>query len=364
MMAEKRAMKRRESVPIEIENVTKTYGSMTALDNVSLSIARGEFVSILGASGSGKTTLLMAIAGFTMPSSGRIRFGERDVTLTEPHKRKIGMVFQNYALFPNMTVGGNIAYPLRLRKLPAVQIAAKVKRALQTIQLDGFAERRIDQLSGGQRQRVALARAIVFEPDILLMDEPLSALDKKLREQMQIEVRHLHQDLGLTTVFVTHDQREAFTMSDRVALIDKGQFVQIGAPSELYNRPASRFVADFVGQSYFLPVAVSGDEASFAGQRLLLPGPLSSPVSRQFLVIRPEYLEISEDDPRPGENILRGIFKELIFQGESSLAFVGLPDGQDIGLRLSGRQVESIRNLAFGSSVNLALAAEQTLVLP
>ena len=195
------------SLPISIRNVTKTYGTFTALDNVSLEIASGEFITLLGPSGSGKTTLLMVLAGFIRPASGEVRFGDRDVSLLAPHKRDVGMVFQNYALFPHMTVAGNVGYPLRLRGVAKAEVADRVQKVLELVQLGELGTRSIDQLSGGQRQRVALARAIVFEPRILLMDEPLSALDKKLREEMQIEVRHLHQRLGMTTVYVTHDQR-------------------------------------------------------------------------------------------------------------------------------------------------------------
>ena len=200
-------------LPITISGVTKTYGAVYALDSFDLAIQQGEFLTLLGPSGSGKTTLLMALAGFLRPDSGSIKFADREIILTPPHKRDVGMVFQNYALFPHMTVAANVGYPLKLRKRPADEIAEKVEAALDTVQLGGYGARRINQLSGGQRQRVALARAIVFGPRILLMDEPLSALDKQLRERMQIELRHLHERLGMTTVYVTHDQREALTMS-------------------------------------------------------------------------------------------------------------------------------------------------------
>ena len=194
-------------LPITISGVTKTYGAVYALDSFDLAIQQGEFLTLLGPSGSGKTTLLMALAGFLRPDSGSIKFADREIILTPPHKRDVGMVFQNYALFPHMTVAANVGYPLKLRKRPADEIAEKVEAALDTVQLGGYGARRINQLSGGQRQRVALARAIVFGPRILLMDEPLSALDKQLRERMQIELRHLHERLGMTTVYVTHDQR-------------------------------------------------------------------------------------------------------------------------------------------------------------
>ena len=226
-----------KSLPLTISGVTKSYGSLKALDNVSIDVKSGEFVTLLGPSGSGKTTLLMVLAGFVRPDSGSVRFGDEEVIRKPPHKRGVGMVFQNYALFPHMNVLNNVAFPLKLRRVAQDEIAERVQGALDLVQLGDLGQRRVDQLSGGQRQRVALARAIVFDPQILLMDEPLSALDKKLREQMQIEIRHLHEKLGRTTVYVTHDQREALTMSDRVAVIDFGQFKQIDAPKDLYERP-------------------------------------------------------------------------------------------------------------------------------
>uniref|UniRef100_UPI002FCA56A5 ABC transporter ATP-binding protein n=1 Tax=Bosea sp. (in: a-proteobacteria) TaxID=1871050 RepID=UPI002FCA56A5 len=208
------------ALPIAIRRLSKAYGVVPVLDEIDLDVRPGEFLTLLGPSGSGKTTLLMAIAGFLRPDKGSIRFGEREVVRLAPHKREIGMVFQNYALFPHMDVARNVGFPLRLRRVAAAEIARRVEAALEMVQLGGFGGRRIDQLSGGQRQRVALARAIVFEPRIILMDEPLSALDKQLRERMQIELRQLHERLGTTTVYVTHDQREALTMSDRVAILD------------------------------------------------------------------------------------------------------------------------------------------------
>ena len=223
-------MARDASLPITVRQITKSYGSVRALDQVDLDIRSGEFLTLLGPSGSGKTTLLMVLAGFTRPDHGSLKFGETEVIRLAPHKRGIGMVFQSYALFPHMSVGANIAFPLRLRGVAKPDIARRVEQALALVQLAGYATRRVDELSGGQRQRVALARAIVFEPRILLMDEPLSALDKQLREHMQIELRRLHEQLGMTTVYVTHDQREALTMSDRVAVLNHGKLMQYGPP--------------------------------------------------------------------------------------------------------------------------------------
>jgi putative spermidine/putrescine transport system ATP-binding protein len=241
------------ALPITIRGLTKTYGPVFALDHVDLDVRSGEFLTLLGPSGSGKTTLLMVLAGFTRPDHGSALFGDDEVIRMQPHKREVGMVFQNYALFPHMTVAGNIGFPLKLRNVNKATLRQRVESALETVQLEGFGDRQIDQLSGGQMQRVALARAIVFEPRILLMDEPLSALDKKLREHMQIELRHLHEKLGMTTVYVTHDQREALTMSDRIAVINDGKLMQLDSPRRIYDQPANPFVANFIGESTLLP---------------------------------------------------------------------------------------------------------------
>jgi putative spermidine/putrescine transport system ATP-binding protein len=351
------------SLPISIRDVTKTYGRVAALDNVSLEIASGEFITLLGPSGSGKTTLLMVLAGFIRPDSGEIHFGDRDVSLVPPHKRDVGMVFQNYALFPHMTVAGNLAYPLKVRGVSRSDCAQRVRRALDMVQLSDLGERHVDQLSGGQRQRVALARAIIFEPRILLMDEPLSALDKKLREQMQIEVRHLHQRLGMTTVYVTHDQREALTMSDRIAVINHGRFRQIDKPQDLYERPDNRFIAEFIGESHFLPVEVK-DRAAFLGERpLQLSAPLRHQAATQFLVLRPEKLKFVDAADGAGFNLFSGEVKELVYQGESSLLYVALADGQSIAVRRPAGSTE--RSLPPpGARITLGLAPGDTIIVP
>ena len=236
------------SLNISIKDVTKTYRDFYALKDVSLEVTSGEFLTLLGPSGSGKTTLLMVLAGFTSPDYGSVKFGGEEVVLKPPHLRGIGMVFQNYALFPHMSVAENVSYPQKLRGVSKEETRKSVEHALATVKLHGLAHRRVDELSGGQKQRVALARAIVFQPKILLMDEPLSALDKKLREEMQIELRQLHDSLNMTTVYVTHDQKEALTMSDRIAVINYGQLMQLGTPNEIYQRPKNAFVADFIGE--------------------------------------------------------------------------------------------------------------------
>ncbi|MDU0340272.1 ABC transporter ATP-binding protein [Bosea rubneri] len=350
------------SLPITIERLVKSYGSFKALDDVSLSIRSGEFITLLGPSGSGKTTLLMVLAGFVRPQSGSVRFADREVVLLPPHKRDIGMVFQNYALFPHMTVAGNLAYPLKLRNVPAREIAGRVERALDLIQLSAFGERRIDQLSGGQRQRVALARAVIFEPRILLMDEPLSALDKNLREQMQLEVRRLHDRLGMTTVYVTHDQREALTMSDRIAVINRGRVVQLDRPRELYERPATHFVASFIGESSTLPIEVRDGRASFAGAPLLSAAPAPASSASSFLVLRPEKLRLLADAAPTEANVIAGHVRQNVFQGDSIVTYVRTASDHEIAIRRSLRTDEVLAEV--GTAVRVGFSAEDAIIVP
>ncbi|PBC00683.1 ABC transporter ATP-binding protein [Mesorhizobium sp. WSM3860] len=289
---------------IALERVRKVYGRHVALDDVSVDVRPGEFLTLLGPSGSGKTTLLMAIAGFVRPEAGLIRIGEADVTRLPVNKRDIGIVFQNYALFPHMSVLGNVEYPLLLRRLPRAEARERARAALARTQLEGYEARDIAALSGGQRQRVALARAVVFEPRVLLMDEPLSALDKNLREQMQFEIRKLQQDLAITTIYVTHDQREALTMSDRIAVMNGGRIEQLDAPQPVYQRPRTRFVANFMGESNIMPAA--------------LVEPLgSAPPLDGTLVIRAENFAL-ERDAAGGDGIaIKGRVAAYAFRGET-----------------------------------------------
>jgi len=351
------------SLPITVRQVTKAYGALRALDQVDLAVRSGEFLTLLGPSGSGKTTLLMVLAGFVRPDHGSIRFGDVEVVRAPPHKRDVGMVFQNYALFPHMSVAGNIAFPLRMRHVAKAAMEAKVAQALETVQLAGFGTRRVSELSGGQRQRVALARAIVFEPRILLMDEPLSALDKQLRDRMQIELRNLHDRLGMTTVCVTHDQREALTMSDRVAVIDRGRIRQLDTPRTIYERPANRFVAEFVGESAFLPVEQSGGEIRFAGQVLKLADHPGSG-GPWLLMVRPERLRIVTDTATDATNLLRGHVLALVYQGESLLLHVELADGTRVPVRGSSARGAMASVPQQGEAVTLSLAPEDTFLLP
>lgn len=355
------------ALPIKVQGLTKKYGAMYALDSVDLDIKSGEFLTLLGPSGSGKTTLLMAIAGFNRPDAGSIRFGDDEMILTPPHKRNVGMVFQSYALFPHMTVAENIAFPLKLRGVAATESAERVEEALVTVQLEGLGDRDIEQLSGGQRQRVALARAFVFKPRILLMDEPLSALDKKLREQMQIELKHLHEQLGVTTVYVTHDQREALTMSDRIVVINHGRLVQIDTPHTLYNHPANAFVADFIGESTILPLSrdASGqlcfEQLRIASESAIDPGGVCS------LVIRPERLSVIEKPEAVDQSetlLFSGVIKEFVFQGETAFAQMTVADKHDLSFRFATDSLSAHNMMKPGDPVALGLKRRDLIVIP
>jgi putative spermidine/putrescine transport system ATP-binding protein len=352
---------------VSIRSIRKSYGTFEALKQISLDIADGEFITLLGPSGSGKTTLLQVLAGFVSPNSGSILIGGEELLSKPPHKRNIGMVFQNYALFPHMSVAENVAYPLKLRRVGKAETEGRVRKALDTVRLGEFMSRSIDSLSGGQKQRVALARAIVFEPRILLMDEPLSALDKKLREQMQIELRHLQERLGTTTVFVTHDQREALTMSDRIAVINQGMLVQVDRPQDIYERPRTRFVADFIGETTFLPVEMTGNgEALLYGQplRFLPQQALGAPP--YWLALRPEKIRIrrsGEHEDDPDVNSLTATAREAIFQGDSLLVLAALPDGQVISVRLVAQEGNRANTPAPGETIRLDLHRNDTVVV-
>jgi putative spermidine/putrescine transport system ATP-binding protein len=301
---------------IEFRNVRKSYGDVTALHDFSLTIQEGEFLTILGSSGSGKSTVLNALAGFAPASSGEILIGGRPVTHQPPEKRNLGMVFQNYSLFPHMSVAQNIAFPLRMRGANKREVADKVDQALQTVRLEAYAGRMPRELSGGQQQRVAFARAIVFAPPVLLMDEPLGALDLKLREALQYEIKAIQHKLGCTVVYVTHDQREALAMSDRIVVLRDGRAEQIGSPMDMYDRPNSRFVAQFIGQTNLFALHTEqGSDTSLPelGLRWPLAAPVEAGVSH-FLSVRPEKLE--RRLPGEGDLAIDVTVSEAVFLGD------------------------------------------------
>jgi|TARA_B100001059_G_scaffold236689_1_gene289087 putative spermidine/putrescine transport system ATP-binding protein len=345
---------------ISINSITKTYGDFHALNDVNLEVNSGEFLTLLGPSGSGKTTLLMVLAGFTRPDYGSVKFGEEEVILKPPHLREIGMVFQNYALFPHMNVEDNIGYPQKLRGVSKSETKLSVDEALSIVKLDGLGKRRVGELSGGQKQRVALARAIVFKPKILLMDEPLSALDKKLREEMQIELRQLHDSLNITTVYVTHDQKEALTMSDRIAVINDGQLMQLDTPNEIYKRPNNAFIADFIGESSLLSVKVQGG-AAYLGASEICANQTPDRDGDYLLMVRPEKLFLAERTEKD-TNFFDGLVEESIFQGESQLMVIKLdPEiygGQELRMRLpnGSETMQSLPKTGEKISVGLRFA--------
>lgn len=355
-------MTRGAALPISIRRLTKTYGAVRALDDVDLEIRTGEFLTLLGPSGSGKTTLLMVLAGFIRPDEGSIRFGDAEVIRLAPHKRDVGMVFQNYALFPHMDVAANIAFPLRLRGVSRPDAARRVDAALDMVQLGGYGSRQIDQLSGGQRQRVALARAIVFEPRIVLMDEPLSALDKQLRELMQIELRQLHDKLGMTTIYVTHDQREALTMSDRIAVINGGKVMQLETPRRIYEQPANRFVAEFIGESAFLDVDVKDGVCRCAGEILKASNvPIAG--GRCLLMLRPERLRILDGTETAPINEFTGRVTNSVYQGDTFLLQVELASGRSVNVRGIASSASLASAPSTGQPIRLGLAVEDTVLL-
>ncbi len=284
---------------VDIRRLSKRYGRVAALDDVSLSVRPGEFLSLVGPSGSGKSTILMTVAGFETPDTGEILIDGRNIDRLPPHRRDIGLIFQRYALFPHMNVADNVAYPLWRRGVDRDEVARRVDEALALVKLSGFGGRQIHQLSGGQQQRVAIARALVFRPGVLLMDEPMSALDKRLRQHMQIELKLLQKELGATIVLVTHDQEEALSMADRVAVLDEGRLRQVDTPAELYRRPADAFVADFIGRTNFLPLEADSPPriAGFASPLAEALAPDSAaPGSGLCAGVRPEHVRLA----RPG----------------------------------------------------------------
>jgi putative spermidine/putrescine transport system ATP-binding protein len=350
---------------VKFAGVQKTYdGKTLVVRDLNLDIQAGEFLSLLGPSGSGKTTTLMMLAGFESPTAGEIFLGGKSITRTPPHKRNFGMVFQNYALFPHMTVADNVAYPLTVRKVNTTDRTTRVKRALDMVQMGGMGDRFPGQLSGGQQQRIALARALVFDPQLVLMDEPLGALDKQLREHMQIELRQLHEKLGMTTVYVTHDQREALTMSDRIAVINFGKIMQLDTPRAIYERPLNKFVAEFIGESTFVPVQIENGMARFSNFSFKTLHK-DSRHGAALLMLRPERLRVlgAQEHLNAEFNEFSGQLVHVVYQGDSSLLEVKLPNDIGVQVRMPSVELQNHPNLLPGAFLRLAVAVQDTVFL-
>jgi putative spermidine/putrescine transport system ATP-binding protein len=333
----------------------KTYGSFHALRELNISISAGQFVTLLGPSGSGKTTFLMSLAGFTEPTSGRIEEDGVDITHRPADKRNFGMVFQGYALFPHLSVADNVAFPLRVRKTPTSEIKTRVGEMVERVGLSGHAHKRPAALSGGQQQRVALARALVFEPSVLLLDEPFSALDKGLREGLQAELKRVHRETGTTFVFVTHDQSEALALSDRIAIFDHGRLMQVGGPREVYLRPSSRFVAEFLGRINLVPLtscALADGRATGRHGESVLAAPAAAGTRANdhlVLAVRPEHLRIGE--PGAGDNVLTARVADKVYNGAEMHLQVMLPTGQRLVLSVPDRSAAA--ELPVGADVTV-----------
>ena len=324
---------------VRIEKVTKKFGDFIAVHEVSLRIYRGEIFCLLGASGCGKTTLLRMLAGFEEPSSGRIWIDGTDMTGTPPYERPVNMMFQSYALFPHMTVEQNVAFGLRQDRIPKAEIRERVAAMLELVKLTQFGGRRPHQLSGGQRQRVALARSLVKQPKLLLLDEPLGALDKKLREHTQFELVNIQEKLGVTFVVVTHDQEEAMTLASRIGVMDHGEIVQVGTPSDIYEYPTSRFVADFIGSVNLFEGTLIEDEPDYVrvaapelgGTFYVSHGVSAPPHATVWVALRPEKISISRDRPDGGaDNRVQGVVAEIAYLGDMSIYLVRLPTGRTV----------------------------------
>jgi putative spermidine/putrescine transport system ATP-binding protein len=352
---------------LKTRDLRKTYGPVIALAGANLDLHEGEFLTLLGPSGSGKTTLLMAVAGLLQPDAGEVWIDGKLATYMPPNKRDIGMVFQNYALFPHLTVGENIAFPLRMRKQPEETIKREVQRVLDIVRLPHVADRLPRQLSGGQQQRIALARCIVYRPSIILMDEPLGALDKKLRDQMQLEIKHLHQQLGITVLYVTHDQEEALVMSDRICLMNEGEIEQLGTPDDLYFRPTTVFAADFLGESNLIDSVVQGTQTNC----VQLKGPADTNLKaaprmgvangqKVKFMVRPENVRLLTDG-EAADNEIKARLKDVILVGQVTKCYGELADGTVVSSTMLTRV--GVTMPSPGSQVRFGWSVESAVLL-
>jgi spermidine/putrescine transport system ATP-binding protein len=349
---------------VEAASISKSYAGQRVLDRVSASFQPGLFTSLLGPSGSGKTTLLRTIGGFVAPDEGEIRFDGQNVTGVPLWRRNIGMVFQSYALFPHMTVEENVVFGLNRRGVRGEAARKEAARALEMVRLSGFEQRKPKQLSGGQQQRVALARALVTKPRVLLLDEPLSALDRRLRQDMQIELRRIHRETGLTTIFVTHDQEEALTLSDTIAILDGGKIVQEGRPAEIYERPRTRFAASFLGDANFFTGAAVQGGIAIAGGVVRTNGDLPTPGASVTIAVRPEKMRLAATrasaSDEADENCLQAVVKEIIYAGAVSTFLLDAADGSPIKVLAQNRDSGAPTP---GDGVRLLWSASHTIVV-
>ncbi|HEY1329283.1 MAG TPA: ABC transporter ATP-binding protein [Casimicrobiaceae bacterium] len=347
---------------LEIQGVTRRFGTFTAVDNVSLGIEAGEFFTLLGPSGCGKTTLLRMVAGFDLPDEGRIVLEGADLADRPPEQRPVRTVFQSYALFPHMTVEGNVAFPLQMASTPAREIPAKVAAALEDVRLTGFGRRYPHELSGGQKQRVAIARALVTHPTVLLLDEPLAALDAKLREEMQIELINLQKEVGITFVYVTHDQTEALALSHRIAVMSKGRVEQVDEPSRIYGFPRTRFVADFIGQCNLLSGPVTSFADGIATLDVAALGPVRATASQApavgataTIALRPEKIRIGTTARSDAhDNHFRGTVHDLLYMGDVTMYRVTTPGGTQLEALLANSQSGRAKFFEAGDAVEMA----------
>ena len=359
------------ALALALGGLRKRFGDFTAVDGIDLEVPRGEFITLLGPSGSGKTTTLRMIAGFVTQDAGSIRIDGEEMSKVPPYRRDVGMVFQNYALFPHMTAAQNVAFPLQMRNVPRHEQQQRIAEALELVKLGTFGDRYPRQLSGGQQQRIALARAIVFRPRLLLMDEPLGALDRKLREALQLEILRISRQLGATVVYVTHDQEEALVMSDRIAIFDKGRIQQLGTGEDLYERPISVFVADFVGESNMLRGRLERDADGTWLQRgswrwRVDPTVADAPGLREgepaALVVRPEHLRVvAADAPGDGANAVEATVTEILYLGPTRKIELALPDGLATVVREAAGSAGDWRP---GDRVRLQWSVSRAVVVP
>ncbi|MFO1455603.1 MAG: polyamine ABC transporter ATP-binding protein [Steroidobacteraceae bacterium] len=356
---------------VRIESVSKRFGDFVAVNNVSLTIFKGEIFCLLGGSGCGKTTLLRMLAGFESPSSGRIFIDGQDMADTPPYERPVNMMFQSYALFPHMSVEKNVAFGLEQEKLPRAEVAQRVAEMLDIVKLGEFARRKPHQLSGGQRQRVALARALVKRPKLLLLDEPLGALDRKLREHTQFELINLQEQLGVTFIVVTHDQEEAMTLASRIGVMNRGEIVQVGTPTDIYEYPTTKFVADFIGSVNMFEGQLVEDEPDHV--RIRCPelartvyvnhGISSAPGATVAVAIRPEKIELSRQPPGGDENVERGVVKEIAYMGDVSVYLVKIDGGRMVRVTLPNIERHADDRISWDETVWLSWHPSSPVVL-